>query len=99
MTTGSGDDDLLSWLERVATDSHIRLPRHFVASALLASGAERYAEQCGVNPIEALPDAAVVLLHDAARLLTGERPDGLTDDAWPVLQALLPQMREHRGPM
>ena len=94
MTTGSSDDDLLSWVERTATDSHVRLPRHLVASALLASGAEHYAAQCGVNPIEALPDAAVVLLQDAARLLTDERPDGLTDDAWPVLQALLSQMRE-----
>ncbi len=96
MTTGSADDDLLSWVERPATESHVRLPRHFVASALLASGAEHYAEQCGVNPIEALPDAAVVLLHDAARLLTDERPDGLADDAWPALQALLQQMRESR---
>ncbi len=96
VTTGSGDDDLLSWLERTATDSHVRLPRHFVASALLASGAEHYAEQCEVNPIEALPDAAVVLLHDAARLLTDDRPDGLTDEVWPVLQELLQQMRENR---
>jgi hypothetical protein len=97
MTSGIGDDDLLAWVEHAATDSSVRLPRHFVASALLASGAEHYAEQCGVNPIEALPDAAVVLLHDAARLLTDERPDGLTDDAWPVLQAVLSQMRENRA--
>jgi hypothetical protein len=94
MSTGNGEDDLITWLARTEPGSPARVPRHLIASALLASGAERYAEQCGVNPIEALPDAAVVLLHDAARLLTDERPDGLTDDAWPVLQALLQQMRK-----
>jgi hypothetical protein len=95
MTTGRGDDDLLTWLARTEPGSPVRVPRHLIASALLAIGAERYAAQCGVKPIEALPDAAVVLLHDAARLLTDERPDGLTDEAWPVLLALLQQMREN----
>jgi len=91
-----GEDDLFTWLARAKPGSPARMPRHLIASALFASGAERYAEQCGVNPIEALPDAAVVLLQDAARLITDERPDGLTDEAWPVLQALLSQMRDNR---
>ncbi len=85
-------DELRAWIER-ADQGTTHIPRHFVASALLARDAERYAVECGVTPIEALHDAAVVLLRDAAQLVADERPDDLAEDAWPPLQETLRQLR------
>ncbi len=86
-------DELRAWIERTEEGATSHIPRHFVASALLARDAERYAVACGVTPIEALHDAAVVILRDAAQLTMDEPPDDLAEELWPPLRETLQQLR------
>ncbi len=86
-------DELHAWVERASQGTTVHVARHFVASALLARDAERYALACGVTPVEALHDAAVVLLRDAAQLIVDERPEELAEDAWAPLRETLRQLR------